>query len=78
MVSETRGGNRFVFSGGCKRGLNPNGGSWESEQGTNTQGLYWFRLHMTTHSYMSHPDFGTPRPGREHNHQVCWDQVSHI
>jgi regulator of replication initiation timing len=21
---------------------------------------------------------GAPRPGREHNHQVCWDQVSHI
>jgi hypothetical protein len=27
---------------------------------------------------VSHPDFGAPRPGREHNHQVCWDQVSHI
>jgi hypothetical protein len=27
---------------------------------------------------MSHPDFRAPRPGREHNHQVCWDQVSHI
>jgi hypothetical protein len=27
---------------------------------------------------LSHPDFGAPRPGREHNHQVCWDQVSHI
>ena len=27
---------------------------------------------------MSHPGFGAPRPGREHNHQVCWDQVSHI
>jgi hypothetical protein len=26
----------------------------------------------------SHPGFGAPRPGREHNHQVCWDQVSHI
>jgi hypothetical protein len=24
---------------------------------------------------MSHPGFGAPRPGREHNHQVCWDQV---
>jgi hypothetical protein len=21
---------------------------------------------------------GAPRPGREQNHQVCWDQVSHI
>jgi hypothetical protein len=21
---------------------------------------------------------GPPRPGREHNHRVCWDQVSHI
>jgi hypothetical protein len=21
---------------------------------------------------------GAPRPGYEHNHQVCWDQVSHI
>jgi hypothetical protein len=20
---------------------------------------------------MSHPGFGAPRPGREHNHQVC-------
>jgi hypothetical protein len=28
--------------------------------------------------YLSHPGFGAPRPGREHNHQVCWDQVSHI
>jgi hypothetical protein len=27
---------------------------------------------------MSHPGFGAPRPGRKHNHQVCWDQVSHI
>jgi hypothetical protein len=27
---------------------------------------------------LSHPDFGAPRPGREYNHQVCWDQVSHI
>jgi hypothetical protein len=28
--------------------------------------------------WVSHPGFGAPRPGREHNHQVCWDQVSHI
>jgi hypothetical protein len=27
---------------------------------------------------LSHLGFGAPRPGREHNHQVCWDQVSHI
>jgi hypothetical protein len=27
---------------------------------------------------VSHPDFRGPKPGREHNHQVCWDQVSHI
>jgi hypothetical protein len=27
---------------------------------------------------MSHPGFEAPRPGREHNHQVYWDQVSHI
>jgi hypothetical protein len=27
---------------------------------------------------VSHPGFMAPRPGREHNHQVCWDQVSHI
>ena len=26
---------------------------------------------------VSRPGFGAPRPGREHNHQVCWDQVSH-
>jgi hypothetical protein len=29
-------------------------------------------------SELSHPGFGGPRPGRKHNHQVCWDQVSHI
>ena len=29
-------------------------------------------------AFLSHPGFGAPRPGREHNHQVCWDQVSHI
>jgi hypothetical protein len=29
-------------------------------------------------SQVSHPGFGAPRPGREHNHQVCWNQVSHI
>jgi transposase InsO family protein len=28
--------------------------------------------------YVSHPDFRGPKPGRKHNHQVCWDQVSHI
>jgi hypothetical protein len=27
---------------------------------------------------VSHPSFRAPRPGHEHNHQVCWDQVSHI
>jgi hypothetical protein len=27
---------------------------------------------------VSHPEFRGPKPGREHNHQVCWDQVSHI
>jgi hypothetical protein len=27
---------------------------------------------------LSHPGFGAPRPGSKHNHQVCWDQVSHI
>jgi hypothetical protein len=27
---------------------------------------------------MSHLGFAAPRPGREHNHQVCLDQVSHI
>jgi hypothetical protein len=27
---------------------------------------------------LSHPDFRGPKPRREHNHQVCWDQVSHI
>jgi hypothetical protein len=29
-------------------------------------------------SKLSHADFRGPKPGREHNHQVCWDQVSHI
>jgi hypothetical protein len=27
---------------------------------------------------LSHPGFRGSKPGREHNHQVCWDQVSHI
>jgi hypothetical protein len=27
---------------------------------------------------LSHPSFGAPRPGHEHNHQVCWDQLSHL
>jgi DNA anti-recombination protein RmuC len=27
---------------------------------------------------LSHPSFWAPRPGHEHNHPVCWDQVSHI
>jgi hypothetical protein len=27
---------------------------------------------------VSHPGFRGSKPGREHNHQVCWDQVSHI
>jgi hypothetical protein len=27
---------------------------------------------------MSHLGFRAPRPRWEHNHQVCWDQVSHI
>jgi hypothetical protein len=27
---------------------------------------------------VSHPGFRGPKPGREHNHQVCWYQVSHI
>jgi hypothetical protein len=30
------------------------------------------------HHRLSHPGFRGPKPGREHNHQVCWDQVSHI
>jgi hypothetical protein len=29
-------------------------------------------------SPLSHPGFRGSKPGREHNHQVCWDQVSHI
>jgi hypothetical protein len=27
---------------------------------------------------VSHPGFRGPKPEREHKHQVCWDQVSHI
>jgi hypothetical protein len=27
---------------------------------------------------LSHLGFRGPKPWREHNHQVCWDQVSHI
>jgi hypothetical protein len=27
---------------------------------------------------LSHPGFRGAKPGREHKHQVCWDQVSHI
>jgi hypothetical protein len=32
----------------------------------------------TTITKLSHPDFRGPKPGCEHKHQVCWDQVSHI
>jgi hypothetical protein len=28
--------------------------------------------------HVSHPGFRGPKPGREHKHQVCWDQDSHI
>jgi hypothetical protein len=31
-----------------------------------------------TGAQVSHPGLGAPRPGHEHNHQVCWDQVSHV
>ena len=27
---------------------------------------------------LSHPGFRAPSPRREHKHQMCWDQVSHI
>jgi hypothetical protein len=33
---------------------------------------------VTSTECMSHPDFKGPKPGGKHNHQVCWDQVSHI
>ena len=36
------------------------------------------RVNCRCVSQLSHPGFGAPKPGREHNHQVCWDQVSHI
>jgi hypothetical protein len=36
------------------------------------------RSSTSTSALVSHLGFGAPRPGREHNHQVCWDQVSHI
>jgi hypothetical protein len=36
------------------------------------------RRRRGNHGHVSHPGVGAPRPGREHNHQVCWDQVSHI
>jgi hypothetical protein len=38
---------------------------------------FWFYVAEGTVE-VSHPGFGAPRPGCEHNHQVCWDQVSHI
>jgi hypothetical protein len=40
--------------------------------------FFLLKLRACLSYIMSHPDFGAPRPGREHNHQVCWDQVSHI
>jgi hypothetical protein len=43
-----------------------------------TYGLHGILLEIWLGHSMSHPGFGAPRPGREHNHQVCWDQVSHI
>jgi hypothetical protein len=35
-------------------------------------------LWVSLNIMLSHPGFRGPKPGREHNHQVCWDQVSHI
>jgi hypothetical protein len=35
-------------------------------------------LRMLSQIYCHTRVSGAPRPGREHNHQVCWDQVSHI
>ena len=39
-----------------------------------------YQLELPHHmsAVLSHPGFRGPKPGREHNHQVCWDQVSHI
>jgi hypothetical protein len=37
-----------------------------------------FFVFRNENAQLSHPDFGAPKPGREHNHQVCWDQDSHI
>jgi hypothetical protein len=64
-----RGGTRAGEATGSDRSA-PLGSEQEEGKGARD------RLPLT--GGMSHPDFGAPRPGREHNHQVCWDQVSHI
>jgi hypothetical protein len=43
----------------------------------NSNGL-WQEIIRAKYINVSHPDFRGPKPGCEHNHQVCWDQVSHI
>jgi hypothetical protein len=39
---------------------------------------FWCIKYQHIYIYMSQPNFRGPKPGREHNHQVCWNQVSHI
>ena len=44
-------------------------------------GTDWLTRHQAVidiAARVSHPGFRGPKPGREHKHQVCWDQVSHI
>jgi hypothetical protein len=49
-----------------------------ARENASEEDLRCIRLNYLAYDILSHPGFGAPRPRHEHNHQVCWDQVSHI
>jgi hypothetical protein len=65
-----------LSSGEVSRGIGRGGGGpeWPIHSGRG----FGSRWHAVRRANLSHPGFRGPKPGREHNHQVCWDQVSHI
>jgi hypothetical protein len=64
----------------CGRGTveltNPKGERFQVQIAVTTSSKHV--MFFIVEEFVSHLDFRGPKPGREHNHQVCWDQVSHI